>query len=93
MTLFLCLCMTQIYLLIISDIVARFGDLPSEFYAISKEEIKREQQAKQEAVEKLGMLRTKAMRERDELRELRKYRYVYCILLYFYEEYIVKVTI
>ena len=52
----------------------RFGDLPSEFYAISKEEIKKEQQAKQESAEKLGMIRTKAMRERDELRELRKYR-------------------
>ncbi|XP_067938283.1 UBX domain-containing protein 6-like isoform X2 [Watersipora subatra] len=53
----------------------RFGELPTEFYAISKEEIKREQQAREEAVQKLGMLRTKAMRERDELRELRKYRY------------------
>lgn len=51
-----------------------FGELPSEFYAISKDELRREQQARQEAVEKLGMLRTKAMRERDELRELRRYR-------------------
>ena len=35
----------------------------------------KEQQRKEEAVEKLGMLRTKAMRERDEMRELRKYRF------------------
>ncbi|KAF6029257.1 UBXN6 [Bugula neritina] len=54
---------------------SRFGELPDEFYAVSKEEIKREQQAKRDAVEKLGMLRTKAMRERDELKELRRYRY------------------
>lgn len=51
-----------------------FGELPAEFYAISKEEIKREQQARTDAAERLGMLRTKAMRERDEMRELRKYR-------------------
>ncbi|XP_069142656.1 UBX domain-containing protein 6-like [Argopecten irradians] len=50
-------------------------DIPNEFYNISPEEIKKEQQRKQEAVEKLGMLRTKAMRERDEMRELRKYRF------------------
>ncbi|ESO99286.1 hypothetical protein LOTGIDRAFT_158366 [Lottia gigantea] len=49
--------------------------IPDEFYAISPEEIKKEQQCRTEAVEKLGMLRTKAMRERDEQRELRKYRF------------------
>lgn len=50
-------------------------EVPDEFYAISPEELKKEQQRRQEAVEKTGMLRTKAMRERDELRELRKYRF------------------
>lgn len=50
-------------------------DIPDEFYAINPEELKKEKQRQQEAVEKLGMLRTKAMRERDELKELRKYRY------------------
>ncbi|XP_033746804.1 UBX domain-containing protein 6-like [Pecten maximus] len=50
-------------------------DIPNEFYNISPEEIKKEQQRRQDAVDKLGMLRTKAMRERDELRELRKYRF------------------
>jgi len=50
-------------------------NVPDEFYAISKEELKREAELRKEAVEKLGMLRTKAMRERDEQRELRKYRF------------------
>ena len=50
-------------------------DIPDEFYSISPEELKKEQQRRIEASEKFGMLRTKAMRERDELRELRKYRY------------------
>lgn len=49
--------------------------IPTEFYTISPHELKKEQQRKQEAVETLGMLRTKAMRERDERRELLKYRY------------------
>ncbi|KAH3892776.1 UBX domain-containing protein 6-like [Dreissena polymorpha] len=50
-------------------------NIPDEFYAVSKEEMKKEQQRKQEAVEQLGMLRTKAMREREERKELLKYRY------------------
>jgi len=50
-------------------------NVPDEFYAISKEELKREADLRKEAVEKMGMLRTKAMRERDEQRELRKYRF------------------
>lgn len=67
------------YILAISDLYLtntwpRFGELPRDFYNISKEELQREQQARQDAVEKLGMLRTKAMRERDEIRELRRYR-------------------
>lgn len=57
-----------------SQQASRF-DIPTEFYNINPEEIKKEQQRRNEAVEKLGMLRTKAMRERDELRELRKYRF------------------
>lgn len=50
-------------------------DIPDDFYNISPEELKKEQQRRDEATEKLGMLRTKAMRERDELKELRRYRY------------------
>ena len=45
------------------------------FLFLSPEELKREAELRKEAVEKLGMLRTKAMRERDEQRELRKYRF------------------
>ena len=59
---------------------SRFGELPPEFYTISKEELKKEQQVRQEAVEKLGMLRTKAMREKDAIHELRRYR---CALIRF----------
>ncbi|KAL3285512.1 hypothetical protein HHI36_000043 [Cryptolaemus montrouzieri] len=50
-------------------------ELPLEFYAISPEEIKREQQAKSDALEKQLQLRTKAMREKEELREIRKYKF------------------
>ena len=50
-------------------------EVPDEFYNISTEELKREHQAREEAVNRLGMLRTKEMRERDQLRELRRYRY------------------
>ena len=50
-------------------------DVPPEFYAISPDELKKEQQVRREAVEKLGMLRTKEMKERDRLRELRRYRF------------------
>lgn len=49
--------------------------VPDDFYSISSDELKREQQRRNEAVEKLGMLRTKEMRERDHQRELRRYRY------------------
>ncbi|XP_022115541.2 UBX domain-containing protein 6 [Pieris rapae] len=49
--------------------------LPPSFYALSMEEIKREQKLRAEAIEKSQMLRTKAMREKDELREMRKYKF------------------
>jgi len=49
--------------------------LPPDFFSVSAEEIKREQQARSDAVEREGMLRTKAMREREEQRERRKYRF------------------
>jgi len=46
-----------------------------EFFRVSADELRREQQAKKEAVEQLGMLRTREMRERDRIKELRRYRY------------------
>lgn len=53
-------------------------ELPAEFYRISPEELKKEQEIRRQAVEQMGMLRTKAMREREAQRELRRYRF--CLL-------------
>lgn len=53
-----------------SDSVTSF-DVPEDFY-VSVSEIKREQQRREETTEKLC---TKEMREKDEQREVRKYRY------------------
>ncbi|XP_019871996.1 UBX domain-containing protein 6-like [Aethina tumida] len=53
-------------------------ELPQDFYAVSPTELKREQQLKHESLEKQLQLRTKAMRERDELKEIRKYKF--CII-------------
>ncbi|XP_064898724.1 UBX domain-containing protein 6 isoform X1 [Columba livia] len=53
---------------------ARF-ELPNDFYNLTVEEIKREQRLRTEAVEKASMLRTRAMREKEEQREMRKYNY------------------
>ncbi|KOB68280.1 putative UBX domain-containing protein 1 [Operophtera brumata] len=49
--------------------------LPPAFYALSPDELKKEQLLRTEAIEKSQMLRTKAMREKEELREMRKYKY------------------
>ncbi|KNC28047.1 hypothetical protein FF38_06830 [Lucilia cuprina] len=49
--------------------------LPDDFYRISPEEIKREQQLRAEAIESAQILKTKAMREREEQRALRMYKY------------------
>uniref|UniRef100_A0A8B9T907 UBX domain-containing protein 6 n=1 Tax=Anas platyrhynchos TaxID=8839 RepID=A0A8B9T907_ANAPL len=53
---------------------ARF-ELPDDFFNLTAEEIKREQRLRTEAVEKAAMLRTRAMREKEEQREMRKYNY------------------
>ena len=50
-------------------------DLSEEFYNLNVEELRKEHKLKMEAVEAQGMLRTKAMRERDEQLELRRYNY------------------
>lgn len=50
-------------------------NLGEEFFNLKIEELRREQQLRNEAIEKAGMLRTKAMRERDEHIELRRYNY------------------
>lgn len=54
---------------------AKRTELPQDFYALTPEEIKKEQQLRSEVLEKQMLLRTKAMREKDELREIRKYKF------------------
>jgi UBX domain-containing protein 6 len=55
--------------------VHQMKELPDDFYTLSLEEIKKEQKLKAELAEREQTLRTQAMRERDELREQRLYRY------------------
>uniref|UniRef100_A0A8C2XG09 UBX domain-containing protein 6 n=1 Tax=Cyclopterus lumpus TaxID=8103 RepID=A0A8C2XG09_CYCLU len=50
-------------------------ELPVEFYNLTAEELKKEQQQRSELVDKNAMLRTKVMREKEEQRERRKYNY------------------
>lgn len=50
-------------------------ELPTDFFWLTPEEIKREQQLKTEQVEKNLQLRTRAMREREEKAQQRKYRF------------------
>ncbi|KAM4548486.1 UBX domain-containing protein 6 [Odontesthes bonariensis] len=57
-----------------SNYAQRF-ELPPEFYNMTAEELKKEQLQRSELVEKNAMLRTKAMREKEEQRERRKYNY------------------
>uniref|UniRef100_A0A6A7FXP5 UBX domain-containing protein 6-like n=2 Tax=Hirondellea gigas TaxID=1518452 RepID=A0A6A7FXP5_9CRUS len=54
---------------------AKVPQLPPEFYNISKEEMQREKQLRSEVVEQSIVLRTKAMRERQSQKDLRKYRF------------------
>ncbi|XP_036027286.1 UBX domain-containing protein 6 [Onychomys torridus] len=55
--------------------LASHFELPADFFSLTAEEVKREQRLRTEAVERLSSLRTKAMREKEEQRELRKYTY------------------
>ncbi|NWZ72080.1 UBXN6 protein, partial [Acrocephalus arundinaceus] len=57
-----------------SPAAARF-ELPHDFFNLTAEELRREQRLRTEAVEKAAMLRTRAMREKEEQREMRKYNY------------------
>ncbi|XP_055677517.1 UBX domain-containing protein 6 [Lutzomyia longipalpis] len=54
---------------------AKKNELPPDFFRMSIEELKREQQLKSEALESSLVLKTKAMREREELRIVNRYRY------------------
>jgi len=53
-------------------------ELPPDFYELSPEELRMEQRLKTQLVEMETTLRTKAQRERDQLREQRIYRY--CVI-------------
>jgi UBX domain-containing protein 6 len=50
-------------------------ELSDEFYNFTVEDLIKEQKLRNEAIEKSGMLRTKAMREKDEQLESRRYNY------------------
>uniref|UniRef100_A0A1Q3FFG3 Putative ubiquitin regulatory protein n=1 Tax=Culex tarsalis TaxID=7177 RepID=A0A1Q3FFG3_CULTA len=53
----------------------RKTSLPPDFYRISPEELKREQQLRAEALEQAQILKTKAMREKEELRTVNRYKF------------------
>lgn len=53
----------------------RQTNLPDDFYRISPEEIKREQQRRTQALEDAQILKTKAMREKEELRTINRYKF------------------
>ncbi|XP_014678039.1 PREDICTED: UBX domain-containing protein 6-like [Priapulus caudatus] len=57
-----------------SSNVTKF-DLPDEFFNLTVEEVKREAKQRSDDMEKQLQLRTKAMREREEQKELRKYHF------------------
>ncbi len=49
-------------------------NLPPEFFVLTAEELRMEQKQREELAAKLTQLRTKAMRERDEILEHRQYK-------------------
>lgn len=56
---------------------ARRLNLPEDFFRITPEEMKKEAKLRADALEQSQILRTKAMREREELRALTMYRYAF----------------
>lgn len=52
-------------------------DLPAEFFRMAPEELKKEQKLRADALEQSQILKTKAMREREEARALNMYRYAF----------------
>lgn len=60
-----------------------------DFFNLKVEDMLKEQQLRNEMLEKQGMLRTKAMRERDEQLELK--RYIFCLIrVKFPDDYILE---
>jgi hypothetical protein len=65
-------------------------EIPADFFTLSGEELRREQQKRNEEVEKLTTLRTSKMREADS--QLRKYNYRYTLIrIRFPNNYILQV--
>ena len=50
-------------------------ELPPDFFNLTKEELKAEQESKRDKLERESMLRTKAMRDKEEAKAKRKYKY------------------
>ena len=50
-------------------------ELPADFFNLTKEEFLAEQESRKDQVERESMLRTKVMREKEEARARRKYKY------------------
>jgi len=51
------------------------SQLPPDFFSLSGEEVRREQEKRGDELERESMLRTKAMREREETRSRRRYKF------------------
>lgn len=51
------------------------GSLPADFFSLTTEEVKREQQGRAEVLERENMLRTKAMRDKEAALGRKKYKY------------------
>ncbi|XP_073542401.1 UBX domain-containing protein 6 [Phyllobates terribilis] len=64
-------------------------DLPDDFYKLSVEEIKLEQKLRTEKLKQDSMLKTKAMREREERHEMKKYKYT-VLRIRFPDDYILQ---
>ena len=64
-------------------------ELSEEFYDVTIDDIRREQKMREELLERAGLLKTKAMREREKKLELRKYKYA-LLRVKFPNEYILQ---
>lgn len=54
---------------------ARKFELPADFYRVRPEEAKREQKMRTDAIESAQILKTKAMREKEEMRTINMYKF------------------
>ena len=67
-------------------------EIPDEFYMVTVDDIRKEQQRRTEALEKSTTFRTQKMRESDEAKEkLPDYKYTY-IRIRFPDNYILQVS-